>query len=222
MTPHVDKIIRSKRKTLLLEINPDATVTLRVPLRVNKKQIAEFVKQQKAWIIKSQQELLKRSLYEKKQFISGEVFQFMGQDYFLNYGYCQKSALILRDNFYLATWAKPRAEACFVAWYKQQAKAYIPERLDHYAKQHELTFNNVKINSAKKRYGSCSEEGNLNFAWRLMMAPADVIDYVVVHELAHLVHHDHSRAFWQQVKIMMPDYKQHVTWLKQHGHLLDF
>ena len=81
----------------------------------------------------------------------------------------------------------------------------------------ELKYDKIIITGAMKRWGSCSSKGNLNFAWRLVMAPIDIIDYVVVHELSHIVHRNHSKRFWEQVETIFPDYKIKRKWLKEYG-----
>ncbi len=83
-----------------------------------------------------------------------------------------------------------------------------------------MDYKSIRITSARTRWGSCSSKGNLSFTWRLVMAPPQVIDYVVAHELAHLQVRNHSPAFWQKVKTIMPDYLQYRRWLDAHGHLL--
>lgn len=88
------------------------------------------------------------------------------------------------------------------------------------AKTMGLAYKSLKINNAKTRWGSCGSSGNLNFTWRLIMAPKKVVDYVIVHELAHLKQMNHSPKFWNEVKLIIPDYKNDELWLKRNGHLL--
>lgn len=104
-----------------------------------------------------------------------------------------------------------------VKWYKQEAKKVLPPKVSHYAAQYNLVYRKLKITSARTRWGSCNSLGNLSLSWRLVMLPPEIIDYVIIHELAHLVHLDHSRNFWQKVQSIMPDYKDHKNWLKIHG-----
>ena len=103
--------------------------------------------------------------------------------------------------------------------YKKTAKNYIPLRVQELALIHCLEYNNLRITSAKTRYWSCSSKRNLNFTYRLILMPKEVIDYVIIHELAHLKQMNHSKAFWDEVKIMMPDYKKHEKWLKENSDL---
>lgn len=97
---------------------------------------------------------------------------------------------------------------------KKNAKDYIPKRVELLALKYSLKYNLVKITSAKTRWGSCTSKKNLNFTYRLMLAPEEVIDYVIIHELAHLKHMNHSKKFWEEVWKMMVDYKKHEKWLK--------
>ncbi|MBI4687875.1 MAG: M48 family metallopeptidase [Nitrospirae bacterium] len=97
----------------------------------------------------------------------------------------------------------------------------MSERVSWYSSLSGLKYNRVKISDAQKRWGSCSAKGNLNFSWRLIMSPIRVIDYVVIHELAHLEERNHSKKCWNKVKIMLPDYEQYKEWLKENKHLLD-
>ncbi|MCS7122892.1 MAG: M48 family metallopeptidase, partial [Candidatus Micrarchaeota archaeon] len=81
-------------------------------------------------------------------------------------------------------------------------------------------YNRVRITNARRRWGSCSSSNNLNFSWRLIMAPLEVIDYVVVHELVHTRIKNHSKAFWRMVEAVMPDYDRQRRWLRENGHML--
>jgi predicted metal-dependent hydrolase len=92
--------------------------------------------------------------------------------------------------------------------------------VDHYASQYGFQYKKIGITSAQTRWGSCSANGSLNFSWRLILAPMEAVDYVVVHELVHTVHHNHSRRFWQKVGKIMPDYKERRKWLRKNGQRL--
>lgn len=108
----------------------------------------------------------------------------------------------------------------FVRDYKHQALKIISSRVHFYAEQMQLRPATVKVNRARRRWGSCSHRGSLNFSYRLFFAPLAVIDYVVVHELAHMRHLNHSRAFWNCVAAIMPDFRNHHRWLRENGHRL--
>ena len=104
--------------------------------------------------------------------------------------------------------------------YKEAARSYIPKRVAYYHEMTGGTYNRITIRDQKTRWGSCSSKGTLSFNWRLMLAPPAILDYVVVHELCHLTHMNHSPMFWQAVESVCPDYKTARKWLKEHGNEL--
>lgn len=104
--------------------------------------------------------------------------------------------------------------------YKEAARSYIPKRVAYYHAMTGGDYRRIAIRDQKTRWGSCSSKGTLSFNWRLMLAPPAVLDYVVVHELCHLTHMDHSPAFWQTVEAVCPDYRSLRKWLKEHGNEL--
>ena len=103
---------------------------------------------------------------------------------------------------------------------REAAREAIGQKLWYYASRMGVTYGRVSIRDQKTRWGSCSAEGNLNFNWRLIMAPPGVMDYVVVHELAHRKEMNHSRNFWKVVEEAMPDYRKYKAWLKENGNIL--
>ena len=111
----------------------------------------------------------------------------------------------------------PEQHAYLEKLYRRKAAEYIPQRCAYYAEILGVSYGRISIREQKTRWGSCSAKKNLNFNWKLMLAPPDVLDYVVVHELCHLVHMDHSQAFWALVGSVLPDYRVRRRWLKEHG-----
>lgn len=103
------------------------------------------------------------------------------------------------------------------ALYRKLAKERICERAEYFAGRMGVTYNQIRIGSAKTRWGSCSGKGNLNFHWKLILMPPEVLDYVVVHELAHRKEMNHSPRFWAEVEKILPDYKNRRAWLKENG-----
>lgn len=104
--------------------------------------------------------------------------------------------------------------------YREEARRYFTQRTRYWAERMGVTFGRITIREQKTRWGSCSRQGNLNFNWRLILAPPPVIDYVIVHELAHRLHLNHSPAFWATVGRHLPDFARHRRWLKENGHRL--
>jgi hypothetical protein len=103
----------------------------------------------------------------------------------------------------------------------EDAKLQIAKRVAYYAKLLGVTYGRITIRDQKTRWGSCSSQGNLNFTWKLVLTPPEVMDYVVVHELCHRIEMNHSQAFWAQVERVMPDYGSRRAWLKEHGWMLE-
>ena len=220
MPIEVDQLIRSKRKTLALIVKPDGSLIVRVPLRTSEKSIREFIESHAEWIEKKQAEALSAIPPAFKQYVPGEMFIYLGNTYPLEIVHGQKKLLLLEENFKLAESAQGNARLAFERWYREQAKQILTERVNLYASQYDFQYMKIGITSARTRWGSCSANGSLNFSWRLIMAPMEAVDYVVVHELAHTVFHNHSRRFWKKVEIIMPDYKERRKWLRKNGQQL--
>lgn len=113
-----------------------------------------------------------------------------------------------------------RVRALLERLYRRQAATIFAARLAHWNTRYHFTWANVSVKAQKTRWGSCSRQGNLNFNWRLLLAPPAVLDYVVIHELCHLKEHNHAAPFWALVQRACPDYRDHRAWLRLHGHEL--
>ncbi len=199
-TPHIDEIIRSRRKTIALIVKADGSVIVRAPLTASNRRIMNFVNKQAQWILNTQEKVKNRApLVPAKKFNTGEHFWYLGKTYPLQLVTKKSSALVLKNDFILSQSAVPQAADSFKKWYQKQARAVISKRVDEIAKKHGFTYKQIRITSARTRWGSCSTRGSINFSWRLVMAPIDVIDYVVLHELVHTRIHNHSREFWAKV-----------------------
>jgi hypothetical protein len=215
----VDEVVRSRRKTLALIVQPNGRVVVRAPLRTSQKIVDTFITSKQDWIEKTRKTQLERAKkYPVHHFLPGEQFWYLGKQYSLQIVAAQRPALQFKFGFYLNQKSMPQAKTRFEAWYRQQARLYLSERVNHYASLHHFNFKQVKITSARTRWGSCSGRGTISFTWRLIMAPPEIIDYVVIHELAHTVHHNHSRDFWDLVGKLLPDYATRRKWLKENGH----
>ncbi len=219
----INKIIRSNRKTIAFEISDDATLLIRAPWSITDEAIERIVIKNHKWINKKRKEVLSRDLsYSQKSFVNGEKFLYLGRVHSLKIvkNNDLDEDLILCGNYFFLKEAVLNREDVFLKWYKKAAYQVVLERAGKYSQQCGLVYNRVKISNAKKRWGSCSLSGNLNFSYRLIMAPLEVIDYVVIHELMHLLEKNHSKSFWSKVGMYMPDYKKHRNWLKRNGYLL--
>lgn len=217
----IDKIIRTKRRSIALIIQPNGDLLVRAPIRASEKTIMAFVRKNAAWIQSKQQQV--KSVYPQgieKKYVNGESFWYLGKTYPLEIVEDAKIPLEYGERFILRRKALPKAQAYFVKWYKEQAGKIIAERVQELAAGNGFIYRQVKITSARTRWGSCSAKGSLCFSWRLVMAPLPVIDYVVVHELVHLKERNHGKGFWARVQAILPDYKQRTEWLKKNGRFL--
>jgi predicted metal-dependent hydrolase len=220
MPVKVDQIIRSKRRTLALIVKPDGSLVVRAPLRASEKSIREFIEQHIDWIARKQAEARAARPATPKQYLPGETFPYLGNTYSLEIVKNQKKPLLLDETFKLSEAAQGKAKLAFERWYRLQAKQVLIERVLHYASQYGFQYKKIGITSARTRWGSCSADGSLNFAWRLILNPMELVDYVVVHELVHTVFHNHSKRFWKRVETILPDYKERRKWLRRNGQTL--
>jgi len=220
----ISQIIRSKRRTLSLEIAADARLIVRAPLRASIDSINRIIEQKQSWIIDKQQKAKERhQLSPKIRFIEGDEFLYLGQPYPLRIVTDTKRLFEFNgQEFLIAEHTIKHAKYHLVRWYIRQAKEYIGPRVHFFAKMAGQEYEAITITSAKTRWGSCTSKRTLNFSWRLMMAPLDKIDYVVAHEVAHLEELNHSKRFWNKVKSLMPDYKAREQWFKDNQHRIAF
>ena len=205
-----------------MEILPDSSLIVRAPYTASMQRIINLVKTKLGWIFEKQHYV--REMYplpKRKEFTEGEEFLYLGESHKLRIVKESDKPLIYNDKeFLLLESCQPEAMGFFEEWYKKQAFELIGTRAKQYAEITGLSYSKFRISNAKRRWGSCSAKGRLNFSWRLIMAPLSVVDYVIVHELAHLEVRNHSKAFWRKVEGTMPNYKQNRKWLKENGHLL--
>lgn len=217
----IDKIIRSKRRTVALQVARDATLIVRAPELTTMDIIQRIVAKKSDWIRRKQEYVRKTYAQPSvKEFVNGEGFLYLGETYRLHIVADQTEPVRFDKGFYLSLVEVDHARPIFLDWYKCEAKKVIKRRADWHARKAGFEYNQIKITDAKKRWGSCSPKGNLNFSWRLVMAPNRVIDYVVAHELAHLRHKSHSKDFWKTVAVMVPGYESAIDWLKINNDVL--
>lgn len=168
------EIIRSKRKTLAIEVRKDGTVIARAPKRCSEKTISSFVQKNGLWIERT----LKKFEERNKNTIQYKI------------------------------------EETDIQLYKKKAKEYLPERVKYWSEITELSPVYVHITSAQKRFGSCNGKNGICFSYRLMAYPQKAVDYVIIHELAHIKHKNHSREFYSLIEKYMPDYREAEKILK--------
>lgn len=221
MTIRIDRLVRTRRKTVAILVRPDGTVEVRAPLKLSGMHIGEFVEQHADWIARHQERARRHAPPPARKFAEGEEFPFLGRSFPLKVVPRQRTALTFDGaSFRLAASARPKAREAFVRWYKGQAFLHLIQRVPALAAEHGFHYQKIRLSSARTRWGSCSAKGTLSFTYRLVMAPPEVVDYVILHELVHTEIRNHSKTFWARVGEILPDYKKHVAWLKKNGKFL--
>jgi len=214
----IHQIIRSKRKSLSIEVKPDGRLIVRAPKAASDAQIKALVAAKADWIRKTRARLSQQyPNLQPKTFTPGEKFWFLGEQYPLALTDRQRPLLHLDGSFLLSRAAHDRAREVFIEWYREETRAITQRLIADYTKQYGFRVRQVRITSARTRWGSCSSKHTLNFTYRLCMAPLHIIEYVVIHELVHLRNHNHSKAFWNAVAELDPEYQTHRAWLRRNG-----
>lgn len=213
-----------KRQTTDITIERDGRVTVRSPLYLTPEQIDGVVESKRLWIYRNLaewQELNGSKVV--REWVNGETFLYLGRAYRLALVPEQSSSLRLKaGRFYLdrriiEEEGKVGAQKTFKAYFTAKGQQKFSDRVDYFAPKVGVRVTGIKIKDLGYRWGSCGRKGVLNFHWACMMAPLKVIDYVVVHELCHLHHRNHSDAFWNEVDKVMPDYAERKEWLRKNG-----
>jgi predicted metal-dependent hydrolase len=216
----VEKIIRSRRKTLSLEVTPAATLIVRAPLRASDAYIEEIIRLKISWILRKLDEMKRRQPSPYHEYVEGELFLFLGRSYPLHIVEGENTTIERTDKLYVSRSLMPLIRNQLKWWYTDEARKELQSRCMWFALQIGLSPASIRITDARKRWGSCTHTGGLNFSWRLIQAPPEIVDYVVVHELVHLSQPDHSKKFWEKVRKIMPDYERRRKWLHENERLL--
>ena len=229
------EVIRSDRKTLGINIDPDNGVIVRSPRNVSEGKIKEVVEDKSSWILKKLKKVAEiKPRPGPREFLSGEKLPYLGRRYRLKVKPVEKIKKV-RVKLYQGKFdidypqeleakeeeRRKKIRGELISWYREHATKKIKERVEKYKGQVGVEPNKVKVKKQKKRWGSCSSKGNLNINWRIIMAPMSIVDYIVVHELVHLKHNNHSREFWQIVETIIPDYEERQEWLRVNGRRLE-
>lgn len=216
------QVIYAKRKTVTISVERDRKIIVRVPEGLSEEKIAEIVAKKKNWITEKINHNQKYNINTGlKEFVSGETLLYLGKNYQLQVTEDTVDGIVFDRRFYISKNNQPKAKDMFKKWFKKKATEKIAPLAKKYAEKLGVSFNTIKISDMKYRWGSCTPGGNLLFNWRLIKAPVFVIEYVVVHELSHLIEHNHSADFWNIVSVQLPHYDKAKAWLKKHGEILE-
>jgi len=213
-----------RRKTIGITVDRDGSLILRAPVECPSAQLERIAKEKLLWTYTklAEKKLLFRPARPKK-FIDGEGFYYLGESYRLllvDPQAIKSKTLPLKlqdDWFMLRRDERPRAEQHFVDWYTRQAREWFRKRVTRFAARVDVQPQGIDVRRLGFRWGSCSPQGRLNFHWRTILLPPEMIDYIIVHELVHLREPRHSAEFWRRVERVIPDYIQRKHWLSENG-----
>jgi predicted metal-dependent hydrolase len=218
-------LVRSRRKTASIYIERDGQVSILVPDKLTDRQVEALLESKRKWIYKGLaewQDLNARRVH--RDYVNGEGFLYLGRSYRLKLVSDLSEPLMLKDGYFCLrtnNGSLPDADAAFKAFYRAKGAVRIPPRVAYYQAKMDVEPKAVKLLDLKHRWASCSPGGNLNFHWKCMMAPLTILDYIVVHELAHLIYPNHTKAFWNEVDKVMPDFQERKEWLRVNGAGMD-
>lgn len=213
------QIIRTKRRSIALVVNSEGELIVRAPNVVSDAEIIKFVEKKQGWLEKKCFSV--KAFDEKYSMITmadGDTVVYLGNDYMIDV--CDVKIITIDGNKICV----PNTEGSrqlLINWLKENAFNIFVEQTRKYSLLMGVSPKGIKITEAKSRWGSCSQTNNLNFAWRLVMCPISVIDYVIVHELSHIAFKNHSKLFWIRVKTVLPNYKEQQAWLIANRKLME-
>lgn len=210
---------KSDRKTTSIYIERDGTVLVIAPAPFNVDKIEQIIESKRSWIYKSlaEWEDLNRTRIHR-EYVNGESFLYFGRNYRLQLVTEQEEPLSFHyGQFKLLGSEVINAPEHFKTFYKTKLQKRLDERLKLYQPKMKLNPANIRVMELQNRWGSCTSKGTINLNWKCAMLPLSVLDYVIVHELAHLEDKNHSPKFWRTIEKVMPDYDEAKKWLKFNG-----
>lgn len=214
------QIVRSNRKTISLQVNKEGDLIVRCPKRVSLSYLENLISRKTAWILEKKKKFLEVLDLLEGKFDNKKSFLYLGQKYQLNFTENCESEFFFQDGFFISKNHKLKPKEMVIKFYQQKAEDIIFPRVEFFADKHGFKYGKIRLSNAIGHFGSCNGKNTLSFSWRLMMAPADVIDYVVVHEISHIAQKNHSKDFWKLVEEILPNYRDSKKWLKENGKIL--
>ncbi|BEP29533.1 M48 family metallopeptidase [Helicovermis profundi] len=218
----------SKRKSLLISVIPTNEVKVTAPLGVSEELIKDNVRKKADWILKKINQFNEID-FEKieKKYVNNEIFLYLGKDYFLqikdDVPYKKAKAKLKGDNIIIYTPSNDKQiiKKAVEDWYRKRTKEKLVERINYYQKYFDVYPIKIVSKIQKRRWGTCTSKREIYFNLKCAMLPMNIFDYVVVHELCHMVHMNHKEKYWSLVESIIPDYKERKEWLKINGHKIE-
>lgn len=213
------KLVRSNRKTVSIFVERDGSVSARIPENVSDDDLNEVIKSKEYQIYKNLAEWEQTNASKiTRDYVSGQSFLYLGRNYRLKYVDEDFKGIKLRNGYFIISRKyQEKSKELFVSFYKEKLKDKLNPILKKYQDQLGVKAAEVRVMELQHRWASCTNSGNLNFHWKCAMAPIDTLSYIVAHELVHLIHPNHTTAFWNDLDKISPNYDKHIQWLKLNG-----
>ncbi len=215
-------IAYSNRKTLNISVERDRSVVVRAPENLSLEKIEEIVQSKRNWIKDKINNSQKYPVdFKAKEFVSGESLLYLGRNYQLLVVDESFEGIRFNQSFSISKSNQGNANQLFKEWYLEKALVKIRPLAKKYSSNLGVEYNDCKTSEMKYRWGSCTPKNNIIFNWRIVKAPMYVLEYLVAHELVHLIESNHTPEFWNILSIQVPNYEKSKKWLKEKGQLLE-
>lgn len=216
------RVIYSQRKTIGLFVERDRSIIVRAPIGASDEAIRQAVEAKKLWLyekVNHDQKYPPQPV--RKEFVTGETLMYLGRFYRLEVTDDDASGVRFHNRFYISMQQQAVAGRLLREWYMARAEEKLTPKIRQFAAAMGVAYERIMISDLRMRWASCTPKNNLNFNWRIVKAPAFVIDYLIVHELAHLLEPNHSERFWNIIAVQIPRYMLAREWLREHGASLE-
>lgn len=227
-TKYIDfNVVFKERKTMSIEVEPSGQVNISSPLGVTEDIILDKVKSKANWIVQKQYEVQSININKiNREVVSGESYLYLGRNYSLQIEDINTKDInvkLFRGKFIISTYTRnqDKIKLALENWYREKTLLRVNERVNYYKQYFNIRPKDIKVKEQKKRWASCTSNNELLFNWRCSMAPANILDYIVLHEMTHMIYKDHSQEFWDRMAAVMPDYEVRKEWLRNNGIKLD-
>ena len=218
------QIVRSaKRKKLTITVERDRSVVVHAPVEAAEEAMRGLVETKRQWLFNKLNHTQKYqpSHAPGKEVVNGESAAYLGREYRIEIAETASGDIEFSRRFFIPPTHQTNRKKVLKDWYVTRAKDTILKRVEIQAHDMGVMIKGTKIVDNRYRWGSCTVRDRVNFNWRLIKAPMYVIDYVIVHELAHLLEANHTPRFWNIVRAKVPNAEKAKTWLKEHGQILE-
>jgi predicted metal-dependent hydrolase len=222
----VEVLRTGRKKSASVQLDGNL-VKVSVPQTLSDKRVRDLITQRTPWIKSKLRELSERPKFKPKEYVSGETFPYLGKNYRLKVLQGDDCLVRLKNGRFIATISNSDEPQSLVQellseWYRNHAEMRLREKTERLAKIVDVAPRSVAIKTYKSRWGSCSARGDITYNWKIILAPHRIVDYVVIHELCHLIEHNHSNRYWKHVERYVPNWRDCKDWLHKNAVSVDF